>query len=183
MHVHVLDFCEQELICLLMPSSVTAHLLHLSCIPCMLASAGATPLYAFRGCVTDETLFGPSRHYFGDTTAVNFNLAVQLAGSRFDKVMALARNSVSDGYGFTFDQDPPFSLGSINIPGCKTPCVDDQTKYCGSWDYFSSTPGSMQPVVKNRVWAVYHRGKGSATARGISAGGFLYLSVVAGLLG
>lgn len=65
-------------------------------------SKAAEPELVYRGCYTDENMFGKGRIYAGATTGAHISLAKHHAIANNKPYLAMARAG-SDGHAFAFD--------------------------------------------------------------------------------
>lgn len=102
------------------------------------------------GCVTTENAFVQSE-YFGGYAGASFKGAQRIAAERKARYFAVARNTESDGFGYTFNSwngvNPTLDIPTCNI----STCIDE----FGSIPYPCGSTSQLNRGGFDRVWAVY----------------------------
>lgn len=121
------------------------------------AKSAETERTKFMGCVTGENMLGSDKVYNGGATGANYRMALHHAVVKDKKYFAVSRVG-SEGHSFAFDEFSEKNFDG-NDKGCKRPCLDSKSHYCGcadvACDEMSVKPGKQQE--HNRRWAVYAR--------------------------
>ncbi|CAI5734489.1 unnamed protein product [Hyaloperonospora brassicae] len=113
----------------------------------------------FLGCTTGEDMLGNDRVYTGGSSGANYNLALHHAKEKGKRYFAIARVA-GEGHAFAFNKLPVNQADMDgNDEGCKRPCQDSTSHYCGCADGGCSdmNVGPGQGQEHNRRWAVYER--------------------------
>jgi len=119
------------------------------------------------GCVSSESDLGDKKEYGGGVAGASIQLAASQAQEKKKKYMAIARVA-EDGHSFYFNNDvtksKTFQPANNMDAGCKKPCADEGSMYCGCADDSCDdlAPADGEDTV--RRWVIYEVPKKSKKA-------------------
>ena len=108
------------------------------------------------GCFGAESALGSDKVLTGGKTGAHLSLALQWAGQKGKRYVAVARAGV-DGHAFAFN-DPPDMDAALDVDdGCDAPCSDIDQFSCGCADAVCREHGAPPATGEQnaRRWVVY----------------------------